>query len=56
MNKALRKIIKPKKVELSDVASPTPSRAAGRALNDAIKQAYREQQATSKQAAIIRSN
>ncbi len=56
MNKALRKIIKPKKVELLDVASPKPSRAASRVLNDALEQAYRDQRSTSKQAAVIRGS
>ncbi len=56
MNKTLRKIIKPKKVELLDVASPKPSRAASRVLNDALEQAYRDQQTTSRKAAAIRSN
>ncbi|MGI9027945.1 MAG: hypothetical protein ACR2FM_03860 [Candidatus Saccharimonadales bacterium] len=56
MHKVIRKIIKPKKVELRDVASPTPSRAATRVLNDAVKQAYQDQQLTTRKADALRSN
>ena len=56
MKKALKSIIKPKKVELKDVASPRPSRAALHVLNSALKRAYKDQKTLSKQAEFIRSN
>ena len=56
MKKAMKSIFKPKKVELSDVASPKPSRAATRVLNGAIKRAYADQQAVSRKAELLRSN
>lgn len=56
MKKTLKALLKPKKVELRDVASPKPSRAATRVLNDAVKQAYSDQQLTMKKAQAIRSS
>lgn len=49
-------MFKPKKVELKDVASPKPSRAAVKVLNGAIKRAYADQQAVSRKADMLRSN
>lgn len=51
----MKSIFKPKKVELSDVASPKPSRAATRVLNGALKRAYDDQKAISRKAEAIRS-
>ena len=56
MNKALKTIFKPKKVELSDVAAPKPSKAASRVLDGAVKRAYEDQESTSRKAQAIRAN
>lgn len=56
MNKVIRKIIRPKKVELRDVASPSPSRAATRVIDGAVKQAYHDQQLTTRKAEALRSS
>ncbi|MEI9913942.1 MAG: hypothetical protein WDN66_02980 [Candidatus Saccharibacteria bacterium] len=52
----IKSIIKPKKVALSDVASPKPSRAATRAISGAIKRAYLDQKTVSQEAHSLRSN
>jgi hypothetical protein len=56
MNKVMKRVLKPKKVTLQDVASPQPSRAAARVIKGALKRAYADQKAVSRQAAAIRSN
>jgi hypothetical protein len=56
MMKSLKSIVKPKKVALSDVASPKPSRAATRVINDALKRAYADQKSVSRQATALRGN
>jgi hypothetical protein len=56
MKEAMKSIFKSKKVELSDVASPKPSRAATRAINGALKRAYADQRAVSRKAHALRSN
>ena len=56
MKEAIKSILKPKKVQLSDVASPKPSRAAARALNGAMKRAYADQQSLSQKAHVLRSS
>ena len=53
--KKLRSLIRPKKVALSDVASPKPSRAATRVINGALKRAYADQKTISQQAQALRS-
>jgi hypothetical protein len=55
MKQPMKSIFKSKKVELSDVASPKPSRAATRVLNGALKRAYDDQKAVSRKAEAIRS-
>lgn len=56
MKKTIKTILRPKKVELRDVASPKPSRAATKVLNGALKRAYADQQAVSRKAEVLRSN
>lgn len=56
MNKVISTVLRPKKVELRDVASPTPSRAASRAIDGAIKRAHSDQQSVSRKAQLIRGN
>jgi hypothetical protein len=56
MHKAMKRVFAPKKVTLQDVASPHPSRNAGRVLKSAIKQAYIDQETVSRKAAAIRSH
>jgi hypothetical protein len=56
MKQAIKKILAPKKVQLSDVASPKPSKAATRVLNGALKKAYQDQRAISRRAAVLRGN
>lgn len=47
------KLTQRKKVTLSDIASPKPSRAANRAVRSAIKGAYKDQQQTLKKASAL---
>lgn len=56
MMKHLKSIVKPKKVALSDVASPKPSRSAARVLNSALKRAYADQKTVSQRASVMRGN
>ena len=56
MMKNFKSMMKPRKVALSDVASPKPSRAAARVINDALKRAYADQKTVSLQATAIRGN
>jgi hypothetical protein len=51
----ISKLFGKKKVTLSDVASPNPSRAASRALNGAISRAHADQQSVSKKARTLRA-
>lgn len=55
MEKIIRLLSK-KKVTLSDVASPKPSRAAARVLKGAMIRAHADQQRLSKEAHAIRTN
>lgn len=55
MTSLIYKIIRPK-VKLSEVASPKPSGAATRVLNDALKRAYYEQKTLSEKAESIRKD
>ncbi len=48
----IRSFFKPKKVELSDIASPKPSKAATRVLNGALKRAHDEQQEVLRKAGL----
>lgn len=52
----LKSLFKPKKVELSDIASPKPSKAATRVLNGALKRAYDEQQLVLRKAGDVRNS
>jgi hypothetical protein len=44
-----------KKVQLSDVVSPKPSRSAERVLNGALERAHKDQEAISRKAKALRS-
>lgn len=56
MKETIRSVFKPKKVALSDIASPKPSRAATRVLNGALKKAHKDQQMVLRKAASLHSN
>lgn len=56
MHKLLRRITTTKKVEMSDVVSPTTSRSASKVLKTAIKKSYTDQQTIRDKAAAIRSS
>lgn len=45
-----------KKVDISEIVSPTPSKSAMKVLKVALQKSYTEQQSISKQATAIRSN
>lgn len=49
----VNKLFTPKKVSLSDIASPNPSWAARRAVKRALKYAYEEQQRTLEKARAL---
>ncbi|MCL4357322.1 hypothetical protein M1512_00265 [Patescibacteria group bacterium] len=44
-----------KRVELRDVASPKPSRAAKRAVDSALRRAYKDQLEVTRKATLLRS-
>jgi hypothetical protein len=50
-----KELFTPKKVKMSEVVSPTPTRAASRALDQAMKRANNDQKAVSEKAANLRS-
>ena len=52
----MKSLFKSKKVELSDVASPRPSKAATKAINGALKRAYEDQKSITRKAHALRSN
>ncbi len=56
MKEAFKSIFRAKKVQLSDIASPKPSRAAARVLNGAMKRAHADQISLSRRAQALRSN
>jgi|GEM_PF-1556061 len=56
MKRISKLFIKNKKVSLSDVASPKPSRAATRVVKDALVRAHKDQQIISKKAQALRAN
>ena len=56
MKKAALAIFRPKKVQLKDIVSPKPSRAATKVLDGAVKRAYEDQQLTIRKAQAIRSS
>jgi hypothetical protein len=56
MERISKLFTKSKKVTLSDVASPKPSRAASRAVKDALVRAHKDQQIISKKAQALRAN
>jgi len=58
MKEAFKSILraKTKKVQLSDIASPQPSRAAARVLNGAMKRAHADQMSLSRRAQALRTN
>lgn len=51
-----KSLFSPKKVTLSDVVSPKPSKAATKALDVAIKRAYKDQHTVSQKASALRAN
>ena len=54
MDKIAKKIFSKKKVTLSDVASPKPSRAASRVVRGALKRAHEDQVVVSRRAQELR--
>ncbi len=56
MHRFLHKLTTRKKVEMSDIVSPKPSRNASRVLKAALKNSYVDQQAIRDKATAIRSN
>jgi hypothetical protein len=56
MERITKLFTKNKKVTLSDVASPTPSRAASRAVKGALQRAHKDQQIVSKKAQALRAS
>ena len=56
MKNLITKLHMRKKVELRDVASPKPSRAAKRAVDSALKRAYKDQLEVTKKATLLRSS
>ena len=54
MLKSLTLKFSQKKVSLSDVAAPKPSRAATRVIDGAMKRAYQDQQKTIRRAESLR--
>jgi len=52
---SIKELFAPKKVKMSDVVSPVPSRAASKVLNNAMKRANDDQKAVSNKAAALRS-
>lgn len=56
MGRISKLFTKSKKVTLSDVASPKPSRAASRAVKSALVRAHKDQQNISKRAQALRAN
>lgn len=56
MERVLRTILPAKKVKLSDVASPKPSRSATRVLTGALERAHKDQEAMSRKAKELRTS
>lgn len=52
---SIKELFAPKKVKMSEVVSPTPSRAASKVLNQAMKRASNDQKALSSKAATLRT-
>jgi hypothetical protein len=52
----IKSLFAPKKVKMSDVASPRPSKAAVKALDSAIKRAHKDQDTIRHKATAIRAN
>ncbi len=52
---SIKELFAPKKIKISDVVSPTPSRAASRVLEQAMKRASNDQKAVSDKAAGLRT-
>jgi hypothetical protein len=52
---SIKELFAPKKIKMSDIVSPTPSRAASKALDQAMKRANNDQKAVSDKAANLRS-
>lgn len=46
----------PKKVDITDIVSPKPSKSAMKVLKVALQKSYSEQQTVRKQASAIRGN
>ena len=55
MDKITKFFTRNKKVSLSDIASPRPSRAANRAVKEALKRAHDDQEMVSRQAKALRT-
>lgn len=51
---SIKELFAPKKIKMSDVVSPAPSRAASKALDQAMKRASDDQKAVSAKAANLR--
>jgi hypothetical protein len=52
---SIKELFAPRKVKMSDVVSPTPSRAASKAIEQAMKRANNDQKAVSNKAADLRT-
>jgi hypothetical protein len=52
---SIRELFTPKKIKMSDVVAPTPSRAASKVLDQAMKRANNDQKALSQKAAALRA-
>ncbi len=56
MERVFRTILPTKKVQLSDVASPKPSRSATRVLTGALERAHKDQEAVTRKAEALRTS
>lgn len=52
---SIKELFAPKKIKMSDVVSPTPSRAASKVLDQAMKRANDDQKIVIHKAAHLRS-
>ena len=52
----IKSLFAPKKVKMSDIASPQPSKAATKAVDSAMKRAYKDQVRVRQSASALRTH